>query len=187
MTKDTAFVPYRDEELKARRASRWTGWLFNDAPIAVLTLLVARQTLGWPLYFIFYLGAGRDTLQRSKKRNWWKMSHYDPAGLIYQPHEAKAVILSDIGIILALAGLYRWSMISGAGQVFYVYGVPYLWVNHWMDEATNSMIPLLGQYYHYETAPLISSLWKTFNTCQSVNETGNTSGFVAGTLHWITS
>ncbi|KAL4778665.1 fatty acid desaturase-domain-containing protein [Aspergillus varians] len=150
ITKDTAFVPYRDHELEARRASKWTWWLFEDTPIAVMLLLVAQQILGWPLYFLFYASAGSDTLQRKVERKWWRISHYDPTSLIYQPREAKAVLLSDMGLVIALTTLYRWATKSGTSMVVLIYGIPYLWVNHWMVTITylQHTHPSVPRYEH---------------------------------------
>ena len=53
-----------------------------------------------------------------------------------------------VGVSLWLAGLVAWSITRGFGEMFRIYFVPYLWVNHWLVLITflQHTDPLLPHY-----------------------------------------
>ena len=61
----------------------------------------------------------------------WRYSHFDPWGALFRENEVLAVILSDGGCLATLGALYCVYVRFG-GLVFWLYIVPWLWVNHWV-------------------------------------------------------
>ena len=51
---------------------------------------------------------------------------------MFAPHQRESIVLSDIGIVLWLAGVGTSIYTFGFWSVFRLYLVPYLWVNHWL-------------------------------------------------------
>lgn len=58
-----------------------------------------------------------------------KNSHFEPDSALFRPREAKDIVVSDIGIFVALAVLGLCIHTYGFGNVAFYYGVPYLVVN----------------------------------------------------------
>jgi omega-6 fatty acid desaturase / acyl-lipid omega-6 desaturase (Delta-12 desaturase) len=52
---------------------------------------------------------------------------FDPKAVMFAPHQYGLIILSDIGILLWLAGVSTWMYYRGFAEVFTLYLVPYLW------------------------------------------------------------
>jgi len=52
--------------------------------------------------------------------------------VMFAPHQRDSVVLSDVGILLWLAGISSSIYAFGFWTVFRLYLVPYLWVNHWL-------------------------------------------------------
>ena len=68
-----------------------------------------------------------------KKMSLWRYSHFDPWGGLFRNSEVKAVIASDLGCAATLIGLWYWSRwLESAALVFWLYIVPWCWVNHWI-------------------------------------------------------
>lgn len=67
---------------------------------------------------------------------------------MFAPHQRDSIILSDIGIVLWLAGVTGSIYTYGFWTVFRLYLVPYLWVNHWLVLITflQHTDPLLPHY-----------------------------------------
>ena len=58
------------------------------------------------------------------------------------------ILISDLGIALWLGALIYWSMTRSFLEMFRIYFVPYLWVNHWLVLITflQHTDPLLPHY-----------------------------------------
>jgi omega-6 fatty acid desaturase (delta-12 desaturase) len=67
---------------------------------------------------------------------------------MFAPHQRESIILSDIGIVLWLAGIAGSIYTFGFSTVFRLYLAPYLWVNHWLVLITflQHTDPLLPHY-----------------------------------------
>lgn len=91
--------------------------------------IVITLTLGWPLY-LFTNATGRPY---PRKAAWGlPVNHFMPSSPIFQPKEGKLVLLSDAGVLAALAGLYLLGSSFGWAWLVKVYVVPYLIVNFWL-------------------------------------------------------
>lgn len=134
MEKDTVFVPNSSESSSESRAvALGIDFLeeYDDIPIAQLIRLFLHQIFGWPLYLFFNISAGKHSIQRPLK-NWLRQSHFDLGSAVFHEREALGIILSDIGLLLMVAVLYYCCLVVGVGEVMLIYGVPWLWVHHWL-------------------------------------------------------
>ncbi|CAO2653054.1 Nn.00g024650.m01.CDS01 [Neocucurbitaria sp. VM-36] len=144
MQKDTVFVPSRKEELEQKQAKgmslveKLMDHTAADTPIVSFGALVFHQLFGWPAYILLNAGAGVKSLTKSSRKESpkFKQSHLDPTAHVFTDAEQPFVLLSNIGLILVLAALYRVSQSLGVGHTFLLYGLPYLWMNHWIVAIT---------------------------------------------------
>jgi len=112
----------------------------GDSPIGA-TLGSATYLLGgWPAYLIRNASG--------QKRYPAGSNHFNPNSVMFAPHQHGAVVLSDAGILLWMAGLAGSIYTFGFLTVFRLYLVPYLWVNHWLVLITflQHTDPLLPHY-----------------------------------------
>ncbi|KAJ7780570.1 oleoyl phosphatidylcholine desaturase [Mycena maculata] len=112
----------------------------GDSPLGATLGFMSYLIAGWPLYLI---------LNASGQRRYPKGSnHFNPSSPMFAPHHRGQVIISDIGIFLWIAALAAAIYTYGFSTVSVVYGVPYLWVNHWLVLITflQHTDPLLPHY-----------------------------------------
>lgn len=138
MEKDTAFVPSREgqERVKVQEAVENFFRLAEDTPALSLLALFGHQVVGWPLYLIFEITAGTRSspAPNEKKIPAFTRSHFDPWSGIYTRSQAPFILLSDLGLIATVTGLYFLSKSIGSSTTALLYVLPYLWVNHWIGE-----------------------------------------------------
>ncbi|KAG7088467.1 hypothetical protein E1B28_012456 [Marasmius oreades] len=156
MTQDQVFVPRtrsqlglrpldttKEDRLGARVSEEVKKELWDalgDSPIGA-TLGAASYLLGgWPTYLL--------TNASGQPRYPKGTNHFSPEATMFSPKQYSQIILSDIGIFLWLAGVLGWIYYKGFAEVFVLYGVPYLWVNHWLVLITflQHTDPLLPHY-----------------------------------------
>ncbi|KAI1643968.1 fatty acid desaturase-domain-containing protein [Daldinia loculata] len=140
MQKDMAFVPQTKpswfvQSLGDALSSFVNSEVLEDAPLVNLIRLLGQQLGGWQVYMLLNVTAGNDSMQNLEAK-WWRRSHFDPFSGVFRPQEALYVLISDLGLALVAAGLYYSSLALGWQTVFLLYGVPYLWVNHWLVAIT---------------------------------------------------
>jgi omega-6 fatty acid desaturase (delta-12 desaturase) len=112
----------------------------GDSPIGA-TIGAATYLLGgWPAYLIRNASG--------QKRYPKGTNHFNPDAVMFAPHQRESIILSDIGIVLWLAGIAGSIYTYGFSTVFRLYLAPYLWVNHWLVLITflQHTDPLLPHY-----------------------------------------
>jgi len=140
MEKDTAFVPAKKGNgsqamAKVQAKVKEIFHMTEDAPIVSLIFLIGHQLIGWQTYMICYASSGYKSLALSKDpRTTSNLSHYSPTSPIYLPSQRLAILVSDLGLLAVGYGLYYASQVMGLTQVALLYGLPYLWVNHWLGE-----------------------------------------------------
>jgi len=113
--------------------------LTEDTPIATMLDTLLQQLFGWPLYLVTNV-TGHNFHERQPegrgkgKGNGWfgGVNHFSPASPLYEAKDAKLILLSDLGIALVGLALYALTQRFGAANMAVWYGVPYLWVNHWL-------------------------------------------------------
>jgi omega-6 fatty acid desaturase (delta-12 desaturase) len=97
----------------------------GDSPIVTLLRTAAQLLFGWPLYLIIN-ASGQKSYPPSA-------NHFNPNGApLFTPSQYWDVVISDIGVFFWLAGIFFWGYTRSWSEMLRVYGVPYLWVNHWL-------------------------------------------------------
>ncbi|KAF5382612.1 hypothetical protein D9615_002968 [Tricholomella constricta] len=156
MTQDQVFVPATRSDLglppldpsrEDRLGSRVTEevkkelWeAIGDSPIGAVLGSASYLLGGWPAYII---------LNASGQRRYPKgTNHFRPSAAMFKPHHFSQIIISDLGIILWAAAVGYSIYEYGFANVFRLYLVPYLWVNHWLVLITflQHTDPLLPHY-----------------------------------------
>ncbi|RFU27521.1 hypothetical protein B7463_g8801, partial [Scytalidium lignicola] len=148
---DIAFVPNIKEDYIAEKATHCKAWaLVEDMPIVCLTVLFVHQLVAFPLY----LTINNLAIPRMKAANWWTRSHFyfGGDGPNFKPANRNDIIISDLGIAVALTILWRCAAYFGIWNVALFYIFPYLWTNHWILtitflQHTDASIP----YYDHKT------------------------------------
>lgn len=137
------FDPKRDDRLGARvteEVKRELWEALGDSPVGA-TLGAASYLLGgWPAYIL---------LNASGQRRYPKgTNHFNPSAVMFAPHHYSQVVWSDIGVVVWLGSVIFSITQFGLLEVFRVYLVPYLWVNHWLVVITflQHTDPLLPHY-----------------------------------------
>jgi len=128
LSKDTVFVP-RDKD--AFFSLRGLANNSEDAPITTLYYILLQQLFGWPSYLI-----RNATGQKYEGISKWRRNHFHPQSPLFEPRDAKNIIISDIGLAIMSIVLYTAIQNFGFSTVFLMYFAPYLWVNHWLVHIT---------------------------------------------------
>lgn len=134
MDKDTAWVPPRKDDF---RPFEWMQQILHtgeDTPVMSLFFLVFHQLIGWPVYLLVNATAGKGSLA-SKETSWSTRSHFDPHAGLFTDAQRRSILLSDLGLLIMFTALWQWSQATSIGQVMLTFGVPYLWVNHWIGKS----------------------------------------------------
>lgn len=141
--RDMVFVPKTREEYASRigRAIHEISELMEETPILTAISLVFQQLFGWPMYLTTNV-TGHNFHERQPegrgkgKQNGYfgGVNHFDPRSPLYEAKDAKLIALSDLGLFLMGCALYYVGSHFGWLNLGVWYGVPYLWVNHWLGK-----------------------------------------------------
>lgn len=115
ITKDTVFIP--DQKAAILKET------ITESPIVSMFFMLVMVTVGWPAYLLFNV-AGQDYGRRA--------SHFETYSPLFRPADAKDIITSDIGCLLAVVGVALATTQFGIANVFCWYLMPYFWVNFWL-------------------------------------------------------
>lgn len=112
----------------------------GDSPIAAAWGCITYCVVGWPMYLL--------TNASGQKRYPKGTSHFVPKPPLFAPHQHGQVLVSALGVFIWAAALIAWTYYRSFAEVFRVYLVPYLWVNHWLILITflQHTDPLLPHY-----------------------------------------
>lgn len=105
--------------------------LAEDAPLVTLWYAFVHQVFGWPGYLLFNLtGQDYDGIGFPQYSHFY----FGRDSPFFKAGQLKLIMLSDagVGIMMVLLGLCVRQF--GWWNVAVLYGVPYLWVNHWIGE-----------------------------------------------------
>lgn len=155
MERDMVFVP-RTREQHATRLGKMAhelAELTEETPIYTLAMLLGQQLVGWPYYLLANV-TGHNYHERQREgRGKGKhngpgggVNHFDPRSPIFEARDAKFIVLSDIGIGLTLVGLIYLGNMFGWTNMLVWYGIPYLWVNHWLGKSRTRCCHTQGFY-----------------------------------------
>jgi hypothetical protein len=143
--KDNNYVPLLRDRYIAKlginpsQLSRWEE-LTEDAPVVLFLRIIMQQLIGWNWYLLSNITCGPDGVPR-QGLSPFRQSHFDPWGSNFRHSEKMAVILSDLGCCLTLTGVWVLYRYTGSFEhVFWLYLVPWSWVNHWIGK----LPPFLG-------------------------------------------
>jgi omega-6 fatty acid desaturase (delta-12 desaturase) len=143
MGRDMVHVP-KSREVFASRIGRFIHELHElteETPIATAVHLVGQQLVGWPLY-VFTNATGHNNHERQpegrgkgKKNGFFTgVNHFSPYSPLYEAKDAKLVLLSDLGLAIAIGVLVFVGRKYGFANLAVWYLIPYLWVNHWLGK-----------------------------------------------------
>ncbi|KAK8858544.1 hypothetical protein IAR55_002773 [Kwoniella newhampshirensis] len=96
----------------------------DESPLGTLWNLFLHQVFGWPLY-LFRNASGQ--LHYPAGTN-----HFTPSSIIFKANHYWQIIWSDIGLVIVVAALAYWSYQRSFREMMVIYGLPYLFVNHWL-------------------------------------------------------
>ncbi len=142
------FVPKTRSEYSRRFAGgigHDIAELTEETPIATLIHVISQQLFGWPMYLFTNVTGHNYHSRQSEGRGIGKkngyftgVNHFNPNSPLYEARDAKRILLSDLGIAIMGYVLYTACEKWGAANVAVWYGLPYLWVNHWLGMHPNS-------------------------------------------------
>jgi omega-6 fatty acid desaturase / acyl-lipid omega-6 desaturase (Delta-12 desaturase) len=141
MERDMVFLPRTRAQHASRigRLAHELAELTEETPAYTFLLLVIQQVFGWPNYLLTNV-TGHDFHERQRegrgegKRNGWGggVNHFDPRSPLYDAKEAKLILLSDLGLAIAIGILVSLGNTFGWANMAVWYFAPYMWVNHWL-------------------------------------------------------
>lgn len=115
--------------------------LTEETPIATAIHLVLQQLIGWPLYLVTNATGHNFHERQSEGRGKGKknglfggVNHFNPSSPLYESREAKYILMSDIGLLIAGTVLYFLVQKFGVYNMAVWYFIPYLWINHWLGK-----------------------------------------------------
>lgn len=118
MERDQVFVPSTRSEMKEA---------IVDSPLYNLLYIIMTVTVGWPAYLL--MNSSGQTYGR-------RTNHFEPSSPIFKEGQFADIIVSDVGIFVALASLLAWGFTTSFSAVFFYYFVPYLIVNFFLVTIT---------------------------------------------------
>jgi hypothetical protein len=140
--KDLNYVPPRrgDYAEKIGQAAEMLEEVGQDAPVVLFLRIILQQTIGWNWYILSNITCP-PTAVIKQGMSAWRHSHFDPWGAMFRESENVAIVLSDIGCLMTIGALYHLYQVFGSFEtLFWVYIVPWSWVNHWIGKNRQPLI-----------------------------------------------
>lgn len=135
--KDNNAVPPQRKEYakKIGVAVETLGEVGQDAPIVLFIRVLLQQIIGFNWYILSNATCPSTAIIK-QNMSVWRNSHFDPWGALFRTSEAWAVLLSDIGCVTTIMALYKlYHQFGSFETLFWVYLLPWMWVNHWVGES----------------------------------------------------
>ena len=143
MERDMVFVPRTREERASSigRLVHELSELTEETPIYTFIHLLGQQLIGWPNYLLTNV-TGHNYHERQREgRGKGKhngagggVNHFYPSSPLYEARDAWLIVMSDIGLGIAITALFFLTQKFGVANMVLWYGLPYLWVNHWLGK-----------------------------------------------------
>lgn len=108
--------------------------LGEETPIVTFLWLIAQQTIGWPNHLL--TNATGHNFRGKPNGLFGGVNHFNPDSPLFDPKDAKLILLSDLGLAIVIAALTYLQRTFGWANLLVWYFVPYLWVNHWLAAIT---------------------------------------------------
>lgn len=146
LARDMVFVPKTRQEYASTfgRTVEELGELLEETPFLTALNLLLQQLFGWPMYLVSNVTGHNNHERQPEGRGKGKqngyftgVNHFNPSSPLFEARDAKYIVLSDLGLFLMGCVLYYTGSTFGWLNLLVWYGIPYLWVNHW-----------LGKHYH---------------------------------------
>ena len=72
---------------------------------------------------------------KGKKNGFFSsVNHFNPSSPLYAAKDAKFIVLSDLGLLIMDSVLYFVGNNFGWLNLLVWYGIPYMWMNHWLGK-----------------------------------------------------
>lgn len=153
LARDMVFVPKTRDQYASRvgKTIHELGELMEDTPILTATNLILQQLFGWPMYLLTNVTGHNNHEKQPEgrgkgKANGWfgGVNHFNPSSPLYEAKDAKLIALSDLGLFLMGTALYYVGSNYGWLNLLVWYGIPYLWVNHWLGKSIKPFLHEAG-------------------------------------------
>jgi len=141
IARDMVFVPKTRPEYASRvgRAVHELNELLEETPFLTATNVILQQLFGWPMYLLTNVTGHNNHENQPEGRGKGKrngyftgVNHFNPSSPLYEAKDAKLILLSDLGLAITGLVLYYVGTTYGWLNLLVWYGIPYLWVNHWL-------------------------------------------------------
>lgn len=131
--KDLNYVPPLRNEYaqKLNIAAETLDEIGQDAPLVLFLRIILQQSIGWNWYILSNITCPSTAVVK-KNMSAWRHSHFDPWSAIFRESEVWSIILSDLGCLATLTGLYQIAKLTSFSTVLWGHLVPWMWVNHWI-------------------------------------------------------
>ena len=148
MERDMVFIPATRDKYASNKSQimHQLHEVTEDAPIVTLYYLIGQQLGGWPAYLIANVtGHNNHELQKEGRGKGKKnglltgVNHFNPNSPLYEAKDGKLILLSDIGLAIVGSALFYIGNNYGWANLAVWYGIPYLWVNHWLGKSLTSL------------------------------------------------
>ncbi|PKY08811.1 oleate delta-12 desaturase [Aspergillus campestris IBT 28561] len=145
VARDMVFIPKTREQYASRvgKAVHELSELMEETPIATALHMILQQLFGWPLYLLTNVTGHNHHERQPEGRGKGKsngyfggVNHFNPSSPLYEAKDAKLILLSDLGLAIVGSVLYYVGSTYGWLNLSVWYGIPYLWVNHWLVAIT---------------------------------------------------
>lgn len=94
--------------------------------------IFGHLVLGWPLYLLRNETGARRAYDKGAWKKGAVIDHFRPGSYLFPPAWRFRVLLSSVGVTVALLLLYITGEIYGHARVNLLYWPAYLWVNAWL-------------------------------------------------------
>jgi len=121
MERDQVYVPKTYQQVTGKLDDVHNA--ISDSPLVCLIQIVILLTVGWP----FYLATNAWGQDYGRRTN-----HFEPSAPMFKPNQKWEVIISDLGLVVTLAGLTWYSINFSVDSLVKFYFAPYIWVNFWL-------------------------------------------------------
>jgi omega-6 fatty acid desaturase / acyl-lipid omega-6 desaturase (Delta-12 desaturase) len=143
MERDMVFMPKTRDEYASRigKLAHELTELTEETPIYTALHLFGQQIAGWFMY-LFTNTTGHNNHERQPegrgkgKSNGFfgGVNHFSPWSPLYEAKDSHLILLSDLGLGIAITVLVMLSRTYGFSNMLVWYFAPYLWVNHWLGK-----------------------------------------------------